>query len=247
MNLMNMEKFWEFFWKEMLYPKFKTMMKSYFHLYLTFLSRQLDNDDANDDENELFFPGQTNIEHMKYHKENNLYTMSRSELQITISHRLSATILLLFISAAIGYFAQESYLERWQQFSKIQKTYQFSFPIWEEHVKEAEKWCFKSKIWKPKISSFVITKPQLLWDYFNKVKFTRNFGSCSKNWIKEEDGRFVAMVTKDLQTVKLKSDQVMFNSLVLTRERNFDVTFGIFSVLVFQISVLESYLDIFLF
>ena len=35
----------------------------------------------------------------------------------------------------------------------------------------------------------------------------------------------------------------MFNSLVLTRERNFEVTFGIFSVLVFQVSVLESYLD----
>ena len=36
----------------------------------------------------------------------------------------------------------------------------------------------------------------------------------------------------------------MFNSLVLTWERHFEVTFGIFSVLVFQISVLESYLDI---
>ena len=36
----------------------------------------------------------------------------------------------------------------------------------------------------------------------------------------------------------------MFNSLVLTWERNFEVTFGIFSVLVFQISVPESYLDI---
>ena len=36
----------------------------------------------------------------------------------------------------------------------------------------------------------------------------------------------------------------MFNSLVLKSERNFEVTFGIFSVLVFQISVLESYLDI---
>ena len=44
-----------------------------------------------------------------------------------------------------------------------------------------------------------------------------------------------------------KFDQVMFNSLVLTWERNFEVTFGIFSVLVFQISVLESYLDIYLF
>ena len=32
----------------------------------------------------------------------------------------------------------------------------------------------------------------------------------------------------------------MFNSFVLTWERNFEVTFRIFSVLVFQISVLES-------
>ena len=55
------------------------------------------------------------------------------------------------------------------------------------------------------------------------------------------------MVTKDLQTMKLKFDQVMFNSLVLTWERNFEVTFGIFSVLVFQINVLESYLDIYRF
>ena len=55
------------------------------------------------------------------------------------------------------------------------------------------------------------------------------------------------MVTKKLQTLNLKFDQVMFNSLVLTREKNFEVTFDIFSVLVFQISVLESYLDIYLF
>ena len=55
------------------------------------------------------------------------------------------------------------------------------------------------------------------------------------------------MVTKDLQTSNLKFDHFMLNSLVLTRERNFEVTFGIFSVLVFQISVLESYLDIYLF
>ena len=38
------------------------------------------------------------------------------------------------------------------------------------------------------------------------------------------------MVTKDLQTLNLKFDQVMFNSLVLMWERNFEVTFGIFSV-----------------
>ena len=50
------------------------------------------------------------------------------------------------------------------------------------------------------------------------------------------------MVTKDVQTLNLKFDQVMFNSLVLTWERNFEVTFSIFSVLVSQITVLESYL-----
>ena len=55
------------------------------------------------------------------------------------------------------------------------------------------------------------------------------------------------MVTKDLQTLNLKFNQVMFNSLLLTWERNFEVTFGIFSVLVFQLSVLESYLDIYRF
>ena len=54
------------------------------------------------------------------------------------------------------------------------------------------------------------------------------------------------MVTKDLQTLNLKFDQVMFNSLVLMWKRNFKVTFVIFSVLVFRISVLESYLDIYL-
>ena len=51
------------------------------------------------------------------------------------------------------------------------------------------------------------------------------------------------MVTKDVQTLGLQFDQVMFNNLVLTWERNFEVTFGTFSVLVFQITVPESYLD----
>ena len=51
------------------------------------------------------------------------------------------------------------------------------------------------------------------------------------------------MVTKDFQALNLKFDQVMFNSLVLTWERNSEGTFGIFSVLVSQINVLESYLD----
>ena len=47
------------------------------------------------------------------------------------------------------------------------------------------------------------------------------------------------MVTKDLQTLNLKFNQVMFNSLVFTWERNFEVTVGIFSGLVSQINVLE--------
>ena len=55
------------------------------------------------------------------------------------------------------------------------------------------------------------------------------------------------MVTKDLQTLNLKFDQVMFNSLVLKWERTFEVMFGIFSVLVFKVSVRESYLSIYLF
>ena len=52
------------------------------------------------------------------------------------------------------------------------------------------------------------------------------------------------MVTKDVQTLNLKFDQVMFNSLVLTSERHFEVTLRIFSVFVFQITASESYLDI---
>ena len=53
------------------------------------------------------------------------------------------------------------------------------------------------------------------------------------------------MATIDLPTLNLKFDQVMFNSLVFTWERNFVVMFGIFSVLVSQINVLETYLDIY--
>ena len=45
---------------------------------------------------------------------------------------------------------------------------------------------------------------------------------------------------------RVKFDQVMFNSLVFTWEK-FEVTLGIFSVLVTQVNVLESYLDIYVF
>ena len=48
------------------------------------------------------------------------------------------------------------------------------------------------------------------------------------------------MVTKDLQTLNLKFDQVMFNSVVLMWERNFEVTFGIFSVVVFEIMMIKN-------
>ena len=58
--------------------------------------------------------------------------------------------------------------------------------------------------------------------------------------MKKQDGRFVAMVTKDVQTLNLKF-------LALTWKRNFEVNFCILSVLVFQITVPESYLDIYLF
>ena len=68
--------------------------------------------------------------------------------------------------------------------------------------------------------------------YFNKVKFTRNLRNYSKTRIEKLDGRFVAMATKDLQTLNLQFDQIMFNSLAFTCERNFEVTFGIFSILV---------------
>ena len=59
--------------------------------------------------------------------------------------------------------------------------------------------------------------------------------------LKKEDGRFVAMAIKHSQILNLKFNQVMFNSLIFTWERNFEVTFGIFSVSVTQINVLESY------
>ena len=53
------------------------------------------------------------------------------------------------------------------------------------------------------------------------------------------------MATKDLQTLNLTFDQVMLNSLVFMWGK-FEVTFGIFSVVVTQINVLENYLDIYL-
>ena len=78
----------------------------------------------------------------KYYKENNLYTRSRSELQITVSHQLSAAILLFFISAAVGYFAQGSYLERGQQVSKIQKHISLVF----QFEKNMVEWPFDFQI-----------------------------------------------------------------------------------------------------
>ena len=107
---MTLEKFLTSFWKEVSCLQFEVMRKQYFHLYLTFLSRQLGNDDANDDENDIDNFFWINIEHMKYHKENNLYTMSQSEFQIIVPRQLSAAILLLFISATVGEFCSRRLL-----------------------------------------------------------------------------------------------------------------------------------------
>ena len=63
--------------------------------------------------------------------------------------------------------------------------------------------------------------------------------------VKNIDDRFVAIETNDLKTGNLKFDQVMFSCLVFTCERKFEVTFGIFSVLIAQTNDLESYLDIY--
>ena len=46
--------------------------------------------------------------------------------------------------------------EYMQNYRKIIK---YSFSFLKPDFKEAEKWSFKSKTWKPKISPFVIKKP----------------------------------------------------------------------------------------
>ena len=73
----------------------------------------------------IFSPGQT-IGHIKYHKQNNFYSMSRSELQITVSHQLSAAILLLFISTATRFFLKEATWNGGNNFLKIEKHIQIS-------------------------------------------------------------------------------------------------------------------------
>ena len=50
------------------------------------------------------------------------------------------------------------------------------------------------------------------------------------------------MTTKDLQTLNLKFDQIMLNSLVFTWERNFEVTCGIFPVIVTQTNVIMIFI-----
>ena len=49
--------------------------------------------------------------------------------------------------------------------------------------------------------------------------------------------------TQTLKHCALNSIKSCLTASFLTWERNFEVTFGIFSVLVSQINVLESYLD----
>ena len=78
---------------------------------------------------------------------------------------------------------------------------------------------------------------------FNQLMLTLIFGILASELPPPQAWRTTEKAGPD----RVKVDQVMFNSLVLTWERNFEVTFGIFSVLVLQISVLESYLDIYMF
>ena len=131
-------------------------------------------------------------------------------------------------------FSSEFWRSRWAVFGRLKFHFRFSSlrspGMLSAIAQSLNLPCWWSKLGGHAPSVLAVT-------YFNKVKFTRNFRSCSKNWIEKQDGRFVAMVTKYLQTLNLKFDQVKFNSLVLMWERNFEVTFGIFSVLVFQIIV----------
>ena len=87
---MKLAEFFEFFWKEMLYLKFKIMMKPYFHLYLTFLSRQQDNDDANDDENDIDIFSQTD-KHRTYEMPQRKQIVHHESIR-PVNYRFSSTL-----------------------------------------------------------------------------------------------------------------------------------------------------------
>ena len=90
-------------------PKIQNYVEALLPSYLTFLFRQLDNNDANDDKNDIdIFP--LTDKHTTYKiSQTKLFcidSMNRSEFQITVSHQLSAAILLLLFQLKI-YFSKK--------------------------------------------------------------------------------------------------------------------------------------------
>ena len=74
-----------------------------------------------------------------------------------------------------------------------------------------------TKFESQKISSFVIKKPLITSLRLNLFQHSKvlleTSGVVLKIDLRKQDGRFVAMATRDLQTLNLNFGQVMFNSL----------------------------------
>ena len=82
-------------------------------LYLKFKIMMLNNDDANDDENAIDIFSRTE-KYRTYEIPERKQSVHHESIRIA-NYSFSSTLscnTLLFISASIGYFAQESYLER---------------------------------------------------------------------------------------------------------------------------------------
>ena len=131
MILLKLEKFLEFFWKEMLYLKFKIAMKPYFHLYLTFLSRQLDNDDTNGDKNDIdIFADKHRTYEIPQTKQFVCHELIRIANYSFLSTLSCNT--LLFVSAAVRYYKEATWNGD-NNFLKIKKhislVFQFEKPF----------------------------------------------------------------------------------------------------------------------
>ena len=85
------------------------MMKLYFHLYLTFLSKQLDNDDANDDEfeNDIDIFSRTD-KHGTYETPQRKKIVNHESIRIanySFSSTLSCNTFTFLFAATVEYFA----------------------------------------------------------------------------------------------------------------------------------------------
>ena len=105
----------------------------------------------------------------------------------------------------------------------------------------------KSKIWKQKMSSFVIKNHNFSETYFHKIKLTKNSAVVLKIESKSKMVELLLWQQKTLKHCTLNSTNPCLMVSFSPGERNFELRFSIFSVLVFQISVLKCYLDIYLF